>query len=515
MGQKTADHHVVVIGAGVGGLTTAALLAQAGCRVTVLEAGTYPGGSAGTFYHKGFRFDAGATLAGGFQPGGPHALVGEQLKIQWPVRPTEAAWMVHLPEKQVLLSRDRHSLLDHFPQSARFWEEQAHLADQVWALAAEAIPWPPGDWREVMRLGKIGLRYLPASLDLLPLAFRSAAQWLARHRLAGDRLFRRMIDAQLLISAQTVASEANALYSAIALDLPRQGVYHVEGGMGGIALALADKVRELGGEVRYKHKVTRILVHDGRASGVQVEVQRRSEEFLPADFVIANVTPWSLDQLLAEDSPPTLRRELTGRAVGWGAFVLYVGLAAHIVPANLPDHHQIITEMEGPLGEGRSVFLSLSPAWDASRAPEGFRAMTVTTHTAIAPWWSLIQSDPAGYEARKQEYTERLLDAIELVLPGVRGAATLIMPGTPVTYQTWTHRHLGMVGGFPVTSLMAARGPRTGIQNLRLVGDSIFPGQSTAGVTAGAMRVAHAVLDALPRRRAHWALAHKATCAPR
>ncbi len=126
---------------------------------------------------------------------------------------------------------------------------------------------------------------------------------------------------------------------------------------GGIALALADKVRELGGEVRYKHKVTRILVHDGRASGVQVEVQRRSEEFLPADFVIANVTPWSLDQLLAEDSPPTLRRELTGRAVGWGAFVLYVGLAAHIVPANLPDHHQIITEMEGPLGEGRSVFL--------------------------------------------------------------------------------------------------------------------------------------------------------------
>lgn len=141
--------------------------------------------------------------------------------------------------------------------------------------------------------------------------------------------------------------------------------------------------------------------------------------------------------------------------------------------------------------------------------------MTVTTHTAIAPWWSLIQSDPAGYEARKQEYTERLLDAIELVLPGVRGAATLIMPGTPVTYQTWTHRHLGMVGGFPVTSLMAARGPRTGIQNLRLVGDSIFPGQSTAGVTAGAMRVAHAVLDALPRRRAHWAFAPQATRAPR
>ena len=63
----------VVVGAGVGGLTTAALLTQAGLDVTVLEAHTYPGGCAGTYYHQGYRFDAGATLAGGFSPGGPMA----------------------------------------------------------------------------------------------------------------------------------------------------------------------------------------------------------------------------------------------------------------------------------------------------------------------------------------------------------------------------------------------------------------------------------------------------------
>lgn len=58
---------IVVVGAGIGGLTTAALLAKEGYDVTVLEAQTYPGGSASTFYHKGYRFESGATVAGGFQ----------------------------------------------------------------------------------------------------------------------------------------------------------------------------------------------------------------------------------------------------------------------------------------------------------------------------------------------------------------------------------------------------------------------------------------------------------------
>jgi len=51
-----------------------------------------------------------------------------------------------------------------------------------------------------------------------------------------------------------------------------------------------------------------------------------------------------------------------------------------------------------------------------------------------------------------------------------------------------------VVGGFPQSSLVTARGPRTAIPNLWLVGDAIFPGQSTAGVTLGALRVAANIL---------------------
>jgi C-3',4' desaturase CrtD len=490
---------IVVIGAGIGGLTAAALLADEGYTVTVLEAGTYPGGSAGTFFHQGFRYEAGATLAGGFQPGGPHALVGERLGIEWPVQAADPGWVVHLPDRVVTLSRENHDVRVQFPIAARFWDEQTRIADQVWALAAQGLPWPPVSAAELVQLLRVGLVNMPGDLGLLPFALRTARQWLAQHNVLKDVAFVRLIDAQLLIAAQTTSAYANALYSATALDLARQGLYHVVGGIGGLAQTLAEAIRERGGQVHYQHRVTGLDVTGGRVTRIHALRQSRQQTVFEADFVIANLTPWSLDALLGNASPVPLRHEAAQRELGWGAFVLYLGVKADALPRELPDHHQIVTGMHGPLGEGRSVFVSLSPAWDTTRAPDGYRAATVTTHTMIQPWWDLISRDHAAYEARKDDYTDRLLGGIERAIPGFGRAVVRIMPGTPVTHHTWTHRHLGMVGGFPQVSLFKARGPRTGLPNLRLVGDSIFPGQSTAGVTLGALRVANDVRRSLPR----------------
>ncbi|PJF39747.1 MAG: amine oxidase, partial [Phototrophicales bacterium] len=413
---------VVVIGAGVGGLTLAALLAKDGYQVTVLEAQTYSGGSASTFSHKGYRFESGATLAGGFQSNGPHALIAEALDITWPIHRCEPAWIVHLPDRSIQLTESYADIIEKFPLSAYFWEQQAQIAALCWKMSAQGLPWPPRDIAESLQLLKVGLLNFPQALRILPLALSTVKSWLQRHRLTDDLAFLRFIDAQLLISAQATSERVNGVYGATALDLARQGVYHVKGGIGGIAETLVEKLRELGGEVLYRYRADKIRVENGKVTGVHALHGRHDKkgEFFPADFVVGNLTPWSLDLLLGEDSPRRLRREVKRRHLGMGAFVLHLGIDASYLPQDMPHHHQIITEMTGPMGEGRSLFLSMSPDWDHSRAPEGHRAVTISTHTEVTQWWDLLEHDKEAYYARKTAYAEQIIDTVDRLIPNFK-----------------------------------------------------------------------------------------------
>ena len=260
--------------------------------------------------------------------------------------------------------------------------------------------------------------------------------------------------------------------------------------MGAIAETLAEAVRRNGGQVHYRQEATRISVEHGRP----VVVETKKGESFAADVVVANLPPWNVAQLLGEQVPRKLNTLAPRpRNVG-GAFMLYVGLDGAAVPSDFPLHHQVV--LGEPMGNGNTVFLSLSPAWDVGRAPQGRRTLTVSTHNELDRWWDLYEQDREAYEARKQRYTERVLAAAEVALPGLREAADLILPGTPVTFQRFTRRQWGWVGGFPQTSLIRAWGPRLA-RGLWLVGDSVFPGQSVPAVALGGLRVARSLLAEL------------------
>jgi C-3',4' desaturase CrtD len=481
--------HTLIIGAGIGGLTTAALLLKAGHQVTVLEAHVYAGGCAGTFFHKGYRFDAGATLAGGFAPGGPHYRLAEILGLEWPISPADPAWTVHLPDGRSVTQwanpeQWRAERQVAFPHSEPFWQTQEMLADLAWDISSRPFPWPPQslrDWRTVLA----ALR--PSTLRALPYLFSTIGS-LTREQ---EPMFRAFLDSQLLISAQATADQTSALYGSAALDLPRRGVNHVEGGIGTLADTLVAWIRANGGEVLFRQQVEKIEVRGGRATAVTTNKGLH----LSADNIVANLTPWALAELLGPAAPRSLRREVRRRGPTWGAFTLYLGLDGAKLPSLVGNHHQVIQDHSQALGEGNSVFVSLSKAGDERRGPAGQRTATLSTHTNVGSWWRLRHTDRSAYHARRDDYVEKLLAGAETAVPGIRQAITLCLPGTPVTFQFYTRRPQGMVGGFPQTSLFDVRGPATGLPNLWLVGDSIFPGQSTAGVTLGGMRVAATVLN--------------------
>jgi C-3',4' desaturase CrtD len=486
---------VLVIGAGVGGLAAAAVLARAGMEVTVLEAHVYPGGCAGTFFHQGYRFEAGATLAGGFYPGGPMDLLAKAAGIDaWPGEAADPAMVVHLPDGCAVTrwttAQARSEYRQAFgPEVDRFWDWQETTAEAMWSLALRLPSWPPQDLRQVLDLAHKGSAWIlqdyPERLKpgLAADAFRPVA---AQLKGIPDP-FRLFIDAQLLIAAQSTSAHTYALYGASALDLPRRGVVHLSGGIGAIAQIVMEAVRRQGGQVRLRHEVERVEKHPDRSFRVYTT---RGESF-PADLVLFNLPPWNIAALMGEAAPHRLRRLPPRPQSGWGAFIVYVGFNGSSLPAGYPLHHQVI--VREPLGEGNSVFLSLSPSWDLERAPQGAHALTISTHTELGPWWDLYERDGSAYEARKQAYTESILQAAEIAIPGLRRAAQLVMPGTPLTFQRFTRRAWGWVGGFPQTSLFTAWGPRLA-SNLWMVGDSIFPGQSTAAVAMGGLRVADLIL---------------------
>jgi phytoene dehydrogenase-like protein len=309
---------IVVIGAGVGGLTTAALLAKAGLDVTVLEAHVYPGGCAGTFFHQGYRFDAGATLAAGFDPSGGMTRLGEALGITWPVERAEAAMAVHLPGGDTVTrwtgpARWREERLAAFGAAGEpFWRWQEQTADRLWKLADRRVPWPPQGASEAVKLAGAGLGVAAASPTRLPTLALDAFRPLASHLAGEPEALRQYVDGQLLISAQVTSKRANALYGAAALDMPRRGVAHVRGGMGRIAELLAEAARRHGGQVYYRQRAT----HVSRQADGPFIVETEKRASFVADTVVFNLPPWDAAALLGEHAPHRLRQAQLPRTVG-------------------------------------------------------------------------------------------------------------------------------------------------------------------------------------------------------
>ncbi|MBF0705871.1 FAD-dependent oxidoreductase [Alkalihalobacillus hwajinpoensis] len=479
---------IVVIGGGIGGLTAGALLTKEGYNVTILEASNEWGGSAGKFTRGHFLFPVGATMGMGFEEGGLHYRIFQELGLSFPVFSLDEIMRIYDGNRVMPYYTDRNRHLsecatqfpEHSKQIVSFYREIWKIGAEVRKLIGPLPVVPPvtlSEWKGLL------LSLKPGTPGLVPYLRKTMGDLLKKHNLNDALDFHHFIDGQLIDSMQTTSEECSALMGALALDIYHEGAYYSEGGLYRIAETLQQYIEQNGGRTYLRKQIQSIRRENNR----WVAVDQKGESWR-ADHLINNLPVQGFVPLLPEPLQEQLPTKLRKRSqmTQWGAFTMYLALDEKIIPEYTSLFSQVFSD-NGKMTEGNHLFLSLSKSNDLFRAPEGFRTLTVSTHTELHHW-----DTKEKYDQYKKELTEKMLTGIERVIPNVRSGIELQMTGAPRAWERFTKRPKGMVGGFPQTneySLFNSLSHRTGLKGLWLCGDSVFPGAGTIGVSTSGYHV--------------------------
>ena len=489
---KIESFDVCVIGSGIAGLTAAALLQHDGARVLLLEAHDKPGGCAGYFSLGAFTFSAGATVALGLEANGLHRRVFEQLGVRDYQAHQLPGLRVLLPEREVIVWHDaarwkqaRRALPGHRTGQELFWKLQEILADCGWR-ALEKWPSLPlqtsRDWRRNLALAD------PRLLPMLPFLGCTVGDALRVLKIADDRDFVALLNLLLIITTQSEAGESPLTNGCSGLDLFRHGAYHLPGGMGTIAKLLCEAFVRDGGTAHFGEHVTHVVPERGA-----FHISSENTHYRAAK-VVANVPLPNVAKLAK--LPPRAQRNLDANLQrsppAWGAVTLYAAVREDVLPRDggqVWQHQQVLLDYAARPGDGRDVFVSLSRPGDLLQAPRGWRALTASTHTRLAEWDDL---SPQQYRERKREWREKLLSGVRRLLPDFDAGRKFVVVGTPRTWQSYTQRQRGNVGGVPTTLANAnlrALPQRLGLRDFWVVGDWTFPGQGTVACALSGINV--------------------------
>ena len=500
---------VIVIGSGIGGLVTASQLAAKGAKTLVLERYLIPGGSGGSFRREGYTFDVGASMIFGFGEKGHTNLLTRALADvgqHCDTVPDPAQLEYHLPGGlNVAVDRDYEAFIARL--SALFPHEAKGIRafyDTCWQVfnCLDAMP----------LLSLEDPAYLAKVFFKAPLACLGLARWLpfnvgdvARTHIQDEQLLK-LIDMECFCWSVMPADLTPMINAGMVFsDRHAGGINYPKGGVGVIAQKLVAGLESHGGEIRYKARVTKVLIENGQAVGVQLA----NGEELRARRVVSNATRWDTFETEQEstdvqrprraalvDAAHTPKAETTWRRrykPSPSFLSLHLGVDADVIPEGFHCHHLILEDWAEMEGEQGVIFVSIPTLLDPSLAPEGRHIVHTFTPSDIQAWNKL---SPADYKAKKAADAARLVQRLESILPGLGSAIHHQEIGTPRTHRRFLGRMGGSYGPIPalrLPGLLPMPFNRTGLQNLYCVGDSCFPGQGLNAVAFSGFACAHRI----------------------
>ncbi|MEU5717254.1 NAD(P)/FAD-dependent oxidoreductase [Streptomyces sp. NPDC020403] len=501
----------VVVGAGLGGLTTAAYLAAAGRRVLVLEQFSVVGGNSHVFRRKRrYEFDVGVHYLGDCAPGGviPSILGGLGLgdRTEFLEMDRGGFDLIRVPGASVDMpagwSAYRERLVAAMPDEAEGLRTFTGICEAVGEeqrLALfESHTWSPADIANgtvaVREWGRRTLDDLFQHCGLSPKA-------------------RTVLAAQAPNYGLTPRQATVARHTSVT-DHYLRGAYYPAGGGQTLAAGLVEVIEAHGGEVRTRARVRRILVEDRKVTGVGLD----GGETITAGLVVSNADyrRTVLDLVGAEHFSKSLANRTRNASMGMPWLVLYLGLDTDLRDrpnANLwwYDTDDIDGYFDraraGDIGEVPFLFCSFASLKDPGNGalcPPGHANLQVMT---LCPpdyeWWGAadgIEGDSTSYRRdaqylrRKRELTEATLRAAEKAIGPLRGHITHLEAATPLTHERYTLSSGGTPFGMAEWGGTARPGTATHIAGLHVVGASTQAGNGVAGVMLGGISCASDIL---------------------
>ena len=497
--QSKSVYDAIIIGSGIGGLTTAAQLVAKGYAVLVLEKYLIPGGSAGYFDRSvdsgTYRFDVGASMIFGFGDKGTtnlltRALASVDRQMETIPDPVQIAY--HLPDGLTpRVHRDYDAFIQelagYFPHEA---EGIRKFYDEAWRVFNYL------NSMELLSLEELG--YLLRVFGQAPFSCLGLARYLpvnvgqvARKYIKDEQLLK-FIDMECYCWSVVPADRTPMINAGMVFsDRHYGGINYPKGGVGKIAEVMVDGFQEKGGEIRYGARVTKILRRGRKAIGVELA----NGETIYGRRIISNATRWdTFERLLPAEDLPRAERAWQQRYEQSPSFLsLHLGVEAEALAGEVDCHHILLEDWQRMEDEQGTIFVSIPTLLDPDLAPPNRHIIHTFTPSSMSQWEGLFSSD---YKAKKDRDAKALIQRLEALWPGLSERIELMEVGTPRTHRKFLGRINGSYGPIPRNRPLGLLGVpfnRTSVPNLYCVGDSTFPGQGLNAVAFSGFACAHRV----------------------
>lgn len=427
---------VVIVGAGIAGLTAGVYALQSGFDVTIYESHTIPGGASTSWRRKGYLFEGGMHWLTGSSPNASLYKLWREvgaLDDTVGIYNRDPFFAAQYNGRTAYLYRDIEKLRRHFLELAPEDEtEIKRLCADIKKFTKIDMPVSDIKGLKVKYKSSLSLSRLLGMLPALPRISFYTNQTCGEYA----KRFKNPLLRLLLENLTGADNNATAMIFTIATLACGDGGYP-GGGSLGMAGRMAAYFEKSGGSIQYGKMVSKVSIRDGAACGVII-----NGEHIQADAVIV-----TQDTLVAVDTlfDPPIREPWVQkmRENTKPLLCTFISAGAEADMSNEPESLTFVTDTPLVCGGIRESVISVNHyAGYKGYAPEGCTAITSVFLGDSYDYWKSCKEN-GTYDAQKQKLAEAFIEILAKKYPRTAGKIAVWDVATPLTYERYLHSYKG------------------------------------------------------------------------